>query len=238
MGACLLQKRTVRIAFFHGKQKWINRNVIRRLTKIGAPIAFSGVMFSASYMILTGIITRFGSPALAALGLGHRIEGLSYFTAVGFSVAASTLVGQNIGAGKLRRAETAAWLVALYVVIYLGVVSLVYYFFARNIIGFFIDDPAVIVEGTRYLKIIAVLEIFLGLEIVFEGAFSGAGNSLPPMMISVPLTWARIPLALLLAETLVMGSNGVWWAISVTTGLKGMLLAFWWSRGRWKNRQV
>ena len=118
------------------------------------------------------------------------------------------------------------------------IISLIFFFFGSHIIRFFIDDPDVIREGTEYLKIIALFEVFLGLEIVLEGAFSGAGNSLPPMLISVPLTWARIPLSLFFAHSLGMGSLGIWLAISLTTGLKGIVMAFWFRLGRWKTQQV
>ena len=209
-----------------------------RITRIGAPIAFSGTMFSISYMLLTRVITRFGPEPLAALGLGHRIEGLAYFTAVGFSVAAAALVGQNLGAKKARRAERAAWLTFGYTSALLAVVCLCFYLGAESIIAFFIRDERVIGEGAHYLRIIALFEVFLGAEVVFEGAFSGAGNSLPPMLISVPLTWARIPLALLLAGPFDLGSAGIWWAIATTTGIKGVLMALWFARGRWKATRI
>jgi Na+-driven multidrug efflux pump len=189
-------------------------------------------------MVLTRFITDFGAGPLAALGLGHRIEGMSYNVAVGFSFAASTLVGQNLGANKPERAEKAVWLNILYISLFLIFISLVFYFFGRHIIRFFIDDPDVIREGTQYLKVIALCEVFLGFEIVLEGAFSGAGNSLPPMLISVPLTWARIPLSLFFAHTLGMGSLGIWLSISLTTALKGIVMAFWFRRGHWKTHRV
>ncbi len=184
----ILKRREVSIKIYWTLKKLINLKLVWRITRIGAPIAFSGIMFSISYMLLTRVITSFGSEPLAALGLGHRIEGLAYFAAVGFSVAASTLVGQNLGASKPERAEKAAWLSVLYISVLLLVVSLLFFFFGRYIVRFFINDPNVIAEGTRYLKIIALFEIFLGFEIVFEGAFGGAGNSLPPMLVSVPIT--------------------------------------------------
>ncbi|NOY60941.1 MAG: MATE family efflux transporter [Calditrichaeota bacterium] len=234
-GIILLQRRKVKIKFHQGL---INYDLLWKITRIGAPIAFSGVMFSVSYMFLTRVITRFGPEALAALGLGHRIEGLSYFAAVGFSIASATLVGQNLGAGKPKRAEKAAWLTILYISILLLFLSVLYYFFGGPIIRFFINDAKVIMEGTQYLKIIALFEVFLGFEIVFEGAFSGAGNSLPPMLVAVPITWLRIPLAIYLADIVGMGSSGIWWTIAVTTGLKGILLALWFLRGKWKLKQI
>jgi putative MATE family efflux protein len=238
MSLILIQRKQVRIRVDRQLRRFIDLNLIWRIVRIGAPIAFSGVMFSTSYMFLTEVITQFGSGPLAALGLGHRIEGLAFFAAVGFSVAAETLVGQHLGANKPESAAKAAWLTIAFTSVLLGLVSICYYFFAQHIIGFFISDPAVISEGIRYLKIIAIFEVFLGFEIVFEGAFSGAGNSVPPMAISVPVTWLRIPLAILLAEKMGMGSEGIWWAIGSTTAIKGILLAIWFKRGRWKTKKV
>ena len=96
----------------------------------------------------------------------------------------------------------------------------------------------VIKEGATYLRIVALCEVFLGAEIVLEGAFGGAGNSVPPMLISVIFTWLRIPLSLFLANHLGLGSSGVWWAISLTTGIKGALMALWFRLGRWKSKKV
>lgn len=234
----ILLRREVTIVFREKASRLFNFDIMWRITKIGAPIATSGFLFSLSYMVLTRFITEFGSGPLAALGLGHRIEGLSYNVAVGFSFAASTLVGQNLGANKPDRAEKATWMTIAYISAFLFVVSLIFFFFGAHIIRFFINDPEVIREGAQYLKIIALFEVFLGFEIVLEGAFGGAGNSLPPMLISVPLTWLRIPLALLLAHTMGLGSLGIWLAISITTGLKGIVMAYWFRRGKWKEQKV
>ncbi|MBD3377320.1 MATE family efflux transporter [candidate division KSB1 bacterium] len=213
-------------------------NLVWRISKIGAPIAFSGIMFSVSYMVLTRYITDYGAHALAALGLGHRIEGLAYFTAVGFSVAAETLVGQNLGAAKPDRAEKAAWISVLHISIILAGVASVFILFPDTIMRLFTNNPQVIEEGKGYLRTIALFEVFLGFEVVLQGAFSGAGNSMPPMVIIVPLTWARIPLAILFSGPLGMQSQGIWLAISLTTGLKGIVLAFWFKRGHWKNKEI
>lgn len=237
-GIYLLRNRQVRVKIDWSFKYLLNRDIMWRISKIGAPIAFSGVMFSLSYMFLTSVITKYGSSALAALGLGHRIEGLAFFMSAGFSIAAATLVGQNLGAQKPDRAEKAAWLCVLDISILLGSVCLMYFVFAEQIMRFFIDDPVVIQEGVRYLKIIAFFEIFLGFEVVLEGAFGGSGHSLPPMLVSVPLTWARIPLAILLADTLNMGTSGIWWAIALTTGAKGIVLGIWFKGNRWKRKQL
>ena len=214
-----------------------SRRILTRILHIGSPIALSGLMFSITYVFLTRIITRFGPEPLAAIGLGHRIEGLAYFTSVGFSVAASTLVGQNVGAEDFRRAEKSAWMSLRYAAAVVLAFSILFLTAAEPLIRFFIDHPAVIREGATYLRIIAIFEVFLAFELVLEGAFSGAGHSLPPMLVSVPLTWLRIPLAAWLAGPVGLASSGIWWAISLTTAVKGVTIGLWFKQGTWKRRR-
>ncbi|WP_456407570.1 MATE family efflux transporter [Caldithrix abyssi] len=214
----------------------IDRALMKKLMAIGAPVAFGGFFFSIIYVVLTRIIAQFGMEAIAAIGIGHRIEGIAWFACVGFSVAASTLVGQNVGAGRIKQAAKAAWLVNGYGVAILLIVSAIYYFFPDVLMGVFTQDPLVQKIGTDYLRIIALFEIFLALEVIMEGAFSGAGYTLPVMLVSVPITAARIPLAYLLAVNMGLGTNGIWWAIAITTGLKGFLNAALFATGIWKRK--
>jgi Na+-driven multidrug efflux pump len=126
----------------------------------------------------------------------------------------------------------------LYIGLLLLLISALFYIFPEPIFKVFTDDPRIVEHGKNYLRIIAVFEIFLGVELVIEGAFSGAGNSLPPMIVIVPLTWLRIPLSILMADYFDMKSMGIWWAISITTAMKGIVLAFWFKKGKWKYKQV
>jgi Na+-driven multidrug efflux pump len=110
----------------------------------------------------------------------------------------------------------------------------------QAIVRVFIDDPAVAEIAVGYLRIVALSEFFLVFEIVLEGAFGGAGDSVPPLLVSGPLSIARVPAAYVLAVTLEWGIEGVWWAISISSVLKGALLAIWWARkygtGGWWSR--
>ncbi|MCK5798981.1 MAG: MATE family efflux transporter, partial [Deltaproteobacteria bacterium] len=169
--------------------------IFGRLLRVGSPVAVSGFLFSMIYLFLTRLIADFGSPAVAAVGIGHRIEGVGYYICVGFAAAAATLVGLNLGAGEPARAERAAWRATVYATAVVGLISLLTYFLAAPIMAVFAQDPLVVAAGDHYLKIIALLEAGMALEVVLEGAFAGAGNSLPPMLVSVPLTVLRIPVA-------------------------------------------
>lgn len=208
------------------------------IVRIGLPRAFTGVLFSGIYMALTRVTAEFGTPQIAALRIGHIYEGLTFFTALGFSIAASTLVGQNLGAGKPQRAMRAAWAVGGIVFCFTTLVALAFRLFADELAGVFSADERVISAGASYLLILAWSQPFMSLEIVMEGGFSGAGNTLPPMLIQVPLTLLRYPAALALSFGLALGVEGVWWAISGSSILKGLLMAWWFYRGRWMRTKV
>jgi len=222
--------------FLPAFQLHINWPIIHRLLNIGIPIAVGGFIFSIIYIFLTNIISRFGTPAIAAIGVCHRIEGIAWFACVGFSVAASTLVGQNIGARRLNEARRAAWWVNGYGALILFFVSLFYFIFPEFLMSVFTDDPEVQRYGVEYLRIIALFEISLGFEIIMEGAFSGAGYTLPVMLVTVPLSAARIPLAWFLAIHLNWGASGIWWAIGLTTFLKGLVNTLLFALGLWKKK--
>jgi len=206
------------------------------ILQIGSPIAFGGFFFSVIYVFLTNIISNFGTEAIAAVGVCHRIEGIAWFACVGYSIAASTLVGQYVGAGKTEKAKTAAWWVNIYGVISLTIVSLTFYFYPEFLIKVFTNNQQVQKIGIEYLRIIAIFEIFLALEVIMEGAFSGAGYTLPVMIPSVVISAARIPIAWYLAFPYGMGSKGIWIAIAVTTFLKGLINTVLFAMGFWKKK--
>ena len=141
-------------------------------------------------------------------------------------------------ASTVQAMESAAWATTGICAGLIAILAVGFYLAAPQIFTVFSSDGEVVAEGTGYLRIIALCEVGLVLEIVLEGAFAGAGNSLPPMIIGVPLTAARIPAALVLSGRLGLGVRGVWWAISLSTALKGAVTAAWFRLGRWKETEV
>jgi putative MATE family efflux protein len=204
--------------------------------RIGAPTAATGIFFSLVYIGLTRITTRFGTFALAALGVGHKLEGLAYQVAVGFGLASAAIVGQNLGAGRPDRARSAGWLSAKYACAAAAVPALAFVVAPEALVGIFSRDPGVIAAGASYLRIIAAAEITMALEIVLEGSLGGAGFTLEPMAWSGSLTAARIPLAAWLAA--VLGVAGIWWAISLTAVGRGLAMAALWHSGRWRRARA
>ncbi len=208
------------------------------ILRIGTPIGLLGAVFSVIYIILSKNIACFGTVPMAAISICHRVEGVPFFVAFGFSTAVSAFVGQNLGAGQPRRAEKAVHLSLIYVGSFLLFTSIVFVLWGKEILHFFINDPAVIAAGYQYLVAISVFEVFLASEIVLEGAFTGAGDTRPPFLISIPLTLLRIPFAYLFSIYWGYGVNAIWWVISVTTFLKGVTFFLWFQRGQWKHVRI
>ena len=206
------------------------------LSRVGLPIAITGVTFSLIYVAVTRTTTRFGTPALAAIGIGHRVESWIYMASVGFGAAAAAIVAQNMGAGLVDRARRTGWLTAGYASVPGVILGIVCLFAAPELASLFTTDPALIAEGGRYLRIAALSNLVIACEIVLEAAMGGAGYTFPPMLTSTALTAARIPLAAWAAAQ--WGTSGIWWTISATAAARGVAMVALWRIGRWSRTSV
>ncbi|MEW5701966.1 MAG: MATE family efflux transporter [Candidatus Zixiibacteriota bacterium] len=216
----------------------IDWSIVGRMVTIGIPISISNIVFSIVYLFVNRITAGFGTAAVATLGIGNRIESINYLFAYGFSIAAATLVGQNLGAGNPARAAALTRKTLVIVSIYTLLTSIVFMLFPRTIMHVFVDDPQLLQAGSHYIRILALSQVFMAWEIVLEGAFSGAGDTMPPMIVAIPGAVLRIPSAWVLGVWLGLGPDGVWWTITTTTVVKGVALYVWFSLGRWRKRRV
>lgn len=209
--------------------------VIGRMTKIGTPVAMSGIGFSIIYVFLGRIINPFGEHHMAALGIGHRLEGLAFMVTVGFMVGASTMVGQYVGARDTQGAREAASVSARMCSTVMLPAGLMLFAFAEPLFRIFTDDPVLIEAGAIYLRVQTPVLIFMGLEMVYEGAFTGVGNTMPSFWVTAIGTAARIPIAIAFVEYTELGVVGIWVAIALTTLLKGTTMMVWFHRSRWEQ---
>ncbi|MEW6412808.1 MAG: MATE family efflux transporter [Candidatus Zixiibacteriota bacterium] len=213
-------------------------NSMIKIARIGMPIASQQFIFVVVYWFLIKVVHVYGEAAAAAMGIGNRMESFSYLTCYGFSVAASTMVGQNLGAKKPDRAARCAWGAVGIAVAITFVISVIFIIFPRQIAAVFTDHSEVLGIAIDYLIILGISQMAMALEIVLEGAFGGAGDTLPPTLVMIPLSLARVPLAYYLAFHLDWGINGVWWTLTFTSVAKGIILAFVFKLGRWKTKEV
>jgi len=206
------------------------------IVRVGLPTALTGVLFSLVYVFLTRTTSRFGTPALAALGVGHRVEAWTYMVGVGLGAAAAAVVGQNLGAREVRRASRAGWIAAGYSTIVGGIGGALQLIFAVHFASLFTNDPAVIAESSHYLRIASLSTLLSGCEVVLEGALGGAGDTLPPMLTSTSITALRLPLAAWAAPR--FGTAGIWWVIVLTAVGRSLAMMAIWRRGRWARKSV
>ncbi len=147
-------------------------------------------------------------------------------TANGFGIALSAMVGQNLGgAGKIDRVRSSFRSAIITMAIFGVFVSLGLFFFARPIFSVFInEEPALSMGGVTYLRIISFSQLFMCAEISMAGGFNGLGKSVPPAIVSVVFNFLRIPSAFILSAYTILKLNGIWWAISFGSVLKGVTL--------------
>ncbi|MHC5011561.1 MAG: MATE family efflux transporter, partial [Planctomycetota bacterium] len=221
----------------------LDATVLRRVARVGIPVGAAGVFFNVIYLVLYGIVDAAGGPAAqAGLGLGHTGEGVAYVICLGWSAAASALVGQNLGAGQPERAERAAWRAVqqcVLICLLWGTFLLVFADGVANTLTLLEPtETAARLHAASYFRIVALCLAPQAIEIVLEGAFGGAGLTVPPMVISALFSLIRIPLALVAAFPLGLGVEGIWWVIAITATLRGLVGGWWFSRGTWKKRGV
>jgi putative MATE family efflux protein len=194
-----------------------------RALKVGLPLGLEGALFSLIYILLTRVITGFGTPAVAALGVGHKLEVLNYFVCAGMGAAATTLVGQNLGADRSQRAIRSAWRCLFLTCLPVGAVTAFLVGFPNVAIGVFSNDAEVVAAGTTYVLLVGMTQIFMAAEVVLLGAFAGVQWTAWPAVVVVSFTAVRVPLAMWLVS-IGWGVEAVWFAIASTTVVKGLLL--------------
>jgi putative MATE family efflux protein len=215
--------------------------VFLRVARVGVPVFLASLLFNGIYVELQSIAGRAaGHAGQAALGVGWAGEGIAFVVCVGWSAAAASLVGRHLGAGDPATAERAAWRAAVQCAVLCAAWGAALFAFDDAVAGLFVEDADrdVAALATAYYRIVAACLAPQALEIVLEGAFGGAGMTVPPMVVSIVFTALRIPLALALAFGAGLGAEGIWWAIMITATLRGVACAAWFARGTWKTRSV
>ncbi len=208
---------------------------LKETFRIGFPIALNGVFFSFIYVLISRIVSDYGTVGFAAIGISNRSESLSYQICVGFSLTATILVGQFVGAGDYKKAERLAWKTLLLTINVMVVIAVLLFAFSTPVAEVFSSDYEVIPVASLFNKITSLVLVFSACEVVLSGAFAGAGDSFPPFIIATPLNLARVPFVWLFSH--LWGLTGLWAAVCMTVVLKGIIITLWFKKGSWKNKR-
>lgn len=192
------------------------------ICKIGIPTAIQGMAYCVISMVITRMVSAFGAEAIATQRVGGQIESISWNTADGFATALNAFIAQNYGAGEMGRVKkgyrASQWTVGIWGIF----ITLLFVCVLRPIANIFFHEPKAIATAVDYLIIVGFSEAFLCIETTTVGALSGLGRTHLCSVISIIFTSARIPLAIILGGTS-LGLNGIWWALSSTSIVKGVL---------------
>jgi len=214
--------------------------VIKRIFLLGLPASISQSTRSLGMAIMIFIVAQFGTTITAAYGIGGRILSFIIIPALGLSAATSVLVGQNIGAKRIDRAEQVAKTSARLSFIVLSILGILLFIFAKDISILFIPGQEAVTNiATTFIRIMALSFGFVGVQIVLDGVFVGAGNTFTAMVLTIISLWLlRVPLAYFLSKYTELNEKGIWWAFPIANIIALSLTYFWYKRGRWKEKEI
>ncbi|WP_330375360.1 MATE family efflux transporter [Inediibacterium massiliense] len=211
---------------------------MKKIIKIGSPVGFQNGLFTIFSMFIARIVAHWGPVPIAVQKVGAQIEAISWMTAGGFSTALGTFVGQNYGARKGERIYK-GYFIALGIVGCIGVfATLLLILGAKPIFSVFIPEKEAIDYGVEYLRILGLSQLFICIEITTTGAFNGIGRTIPPSVIGIVFTGLRVPVAKIISSEKLLGLNGVWWSISMSSVIKGIILTTWFMMLLYKSPQM
>lgn len=217
----------------------INVKIIGRLIRLSLGSIGQNLIATSSWIALVRIISFFGSEIVAGYTIAIRIISFILLPSWGISNAASTLVGQNLGARKPERAERAVIITGVVNMILLGIIGLILVIFPAPFIRMFIHDPAVIKAGTECLRIVSIGFIAYGFGMVLVNSFNGAGDTTTPLKINIFAYWMlEIPLAWVLSMNAGMNEQGVFTAIVIAEAVMTLIAWIVFRRGKWKLKEV
>ena len=193
--------------------------------KISAPMGLQYLLMNGAQLVSTMIVAPLGNIAIAAHSFAITAESLCYMPGYGISEAATTLVGQSVGADRRDLHRSFAWMTVFLGMIVMAFMGVVMYIFAPEMIGLLSPVTAIQDLGTSVLRIEAFAEPFFAAAIVAYSVCVGAGDTLKPSMINLGSMWLiRLTLAYCLASQ--YGLRGVWFAMAVELSLRGMMFIF------------
>jgi putative MATE family efflux protein len=218
----------------------LNKENVMAIFKVAGPATLQFFIQSGSWIVMTYFVATTGGTEASA-GYQIAIRNIIFFIlpAWGISNAAATLVGQNLGAGQVQRAEQSAMLTAKYNIVFMVLVTLLFVFFSTEIISLFTNEKVLIAYGSKALRIIGYGYSFYGIGMVMVQSLNGAGDTTTPTYINIVSFWLlQIPLAWLLAGYLKMGPTGVFIAIPISETVLAILAWYYFKRGKWKELKV
>jgi putative MATE family efflux protein len=233
--------------FLRGKHKlmlnlrgtWVHMDTVKRIFRIGWPAALEQILLQVAFLIWVGMVVVFGTEVLAAHQIGLRIQSFAFMPGFGFAIAATALVGQNLGARAPEAAEKSGWEAAKLSVAVMSLTALGIFLLAEPIARAFIGDPSVVAFSVTFIRIHAVSIPAVGVFFAIDGALRGAGDTRFPLLTSLSGIYiVRIPLSIVFGFILGLGIVGVWIPLVIEYWYRAAVISNHFRRGKWKTLKV
>jgi len=206
----------------------------KKMFKIGLPASIGQSLNALGFVVLMGIVSQFGSVVIAAYGIGQRIISLIFTVSDGFSMAMSTMVGQNLGVLNFKRIRKIVNKTILINTVFISIPTLLIFLFRTQIIGIFIKDILVINEGAIFFACFLIAMPFFGIFFISTSVVRTAGRTKESMVLGIIRLWGlRVSLAYFLST--LWGSTGIWIGMAMSNIIASILAYFWYKRETWKE---
>ena len=223
----------------YANQLRYDAGLVRRILNIGLPTGLEQLLFRGGHMVFARILAEMGTVVYAANQVAINGWSLSFMPGFGFAVAATTLVGQGLGAGNPDLAERRGMASYSIGATIMTAISLTFLFFPEQIMAAFTNDPEVIALGIRPLQMVGLLQPVSAASMIFSGALRGAGDTRYPMVVTGAGIWLlRLPLSYLMGLVLGWGLLGAWGGMALDMTVRGVLCYRRFRGGRWKSITV
>src|SRR5438093_86900 len=207
--------------------------------RIGLPAALEQILLQVAFLLWVRMVVVFGTEILAAHQIGLRIQSFAFMPGFGFAIAATALVGQNLGARDAVAAERSGWEATKFSVAVMSVIAIVIFLLAEPIARGFIGDPVVVSRSVTFIRIHPISIPAVGIFFAIDGALRGAGDTRFPLMTSLSGMYAvRLPLSLVFGFVLGWGIVGAWIPLVIEYYYRSVVIVNHFHRGKWKALRV
>ncbi len=238
------------------------KEMLKRIMSISVPASLAQSMTSFGFIILQGFVNSFGTVVMSAYAINNRIIGFFMMPSMGISNGLASIVGQNVGAQKINRAEKSVKVALMLVLIIMLTGCVLVYFFGGSITKFFINDLDVVNVGKRMFKVTPFATFVFSILFVFIGAFNGSGHTKPVMLLNIGRLWfIRIPLVYILSGTVLSVPflqksflqpmlyavsrplakypyESLWWSMIASNVICSFIAFLIYKRGTWKKPKI
>jgi MATE family, multidrug efflux pump len=214
--------------------------VIAQTFRLGLPASIEQCTRALSLTVMTLLVSSFGTVVVASFGVGLRILTFIIIPAMGLAMATTTLVGQNMGAGKVKRAEQTTLVASLISFFVPTIAGAILFLLANPISAIFVPQSgAAIAESAMFIRITAFTFGLIGLQHVITGALRGAGDTMAAMTLSLISTWVILfPVAYVLSRHTSLGARGIWWSYPIANVISAVISVGWFLGGDWKQTKL